>query len=405
LQETDTMKKFGLFFLLVLFGASPLLSAEEQTLLGRIEDRGEFNTTVGRATAIDGAGAILFGGSRGKLFNRVLSIGWGTYFLLPFISISGNTLYLAYTGFELGATILPDAIIHPSFHSLIGFGGALYDFDFKKGDLFFVIEPTAGVEMNITNSMRVAVGGGYRFVSGLNGMAGLDNDSLSGLALELAFKWTLSRGRLSGKIALEPRSLPYFHSIHLQGSGMAHLSQGREPSVEVRADENVIDIIKTEVRGGTLYVYTLHDITRISSFDVYVVMDEIREISVSGSGSVNGEGELNAEELTLNMFGSGRMSLSLDAESTTTRISGSGKMELAGSSEELQAKISGSGQLNARSLSTKDTRIFVSGSGTGRVAASEKLDVNISGSGDVSYSGDPVVSSRVTGSGRLWKEE
>ena len=399
------MKKFGLFFLLFLFGTSFLLRAEEQTLLGRIEDRGEFSTTVGKATAIDGTGAILFGGSGGKVFNRVLSAGWGTYFLLPFISISGNTLYMAYTGLELGATLLPDAIIHPCFHSLIGFGGVLYDFNFKKGDLFFVIEPTAGVEMNITNSIRVEVGAGYRFVSGVNGMAGLNNDSLSGLALELAFKWSLSSGRLSGDIVSDARALPDFHSIHLQSSGMVHLSQGRKLSVEVRADENVIDIIKTEVRGGTLYMFTRHDITRISSFDVYVVADQIREISISGSGTVNGEGELHAEELTLNMFGSGRLSLFLDSESTTVRISGSGKMELSGSSEELEAKISGSGQLNARSLATEDTRISVSGSGTGGVTASEKLDVNISGSGDVSYTGNPAVSSRITGSGRLWKEE
>jgi hypothetical protein len=399
------MKKIVILVLFWILIIPSVPRGEERTLLGKIVDRGEFSTTVGKTTVIDGEGALLFGGYGGRSFNRMLSVGWGTYFLLPFLSISGSRLYMAYTGFDLGVTIAPDALIHPAFHSLFGFGGALYDFNFKRGDFFFVIDPSASLEINLTKRVRVGAGAGYRFVSGVDGMRGLDNESLSGLSFELAFKWSLSRGRLSGKSTVETRDLPAFDSVHLMNEGTVYVSREREQSVEIYADESVIDIVRTEVRNGILFISSRHDIRRISSFEVHVVMKEIEELSVTGPGSIRGKGSLEVEDLELRMTGSGDISLDLNADKVVTHISGSGEIELSGRAEDHEVKISGSGDLEAGELSTEDTRVTLSGSGKCMINATENLDVRISGSGDVSYRGNPNLSSHITGSGRINRED
>jgi hypothetical protein len=53
---------------------------------------------------------------------------------------------------------------------------------------YFIVEPGLNIELNLFRFMRIAVGGTYRFVSGLD-MANLGNRNLSGPTANLMFKF------------------------------------------------------------------------------------------------------------------------------------------------------------------------------------------------------------------------
>jgi hypothetical protein len=64
----------------------------------------------------------------------------------------------------------------------------LDDFDSRNPNFFFVMEPGAQVELNLTNWMRFSPGVSYRRAFGSNSK-GLSDDDLSGLAANVTFKF------------------------------------------------------------------------------------------------------------------------------------------------------------------------------------------------------------------------
>ena len=59
----------------------------------------------------------------------------------------------------------------------------------------------------------------------------------------------------SGEITSETRQLEPFHSISLnQMDAEVYITQDGGNAVEIFADDNIIDLIKTEVRNGVLVI-------------------------------------------------------------------------------------------------------------------------------------------------------
>src|ERR1044071_4893482 len=56
----------------------------------------------------------------------------------------------------------------------------------------------------------------------------------------------------SGKIVTEPRTVSNFSTIKLSGSGQVDIEQTGTESLTVTTDDNLMQYIKTEVRGDTL---------------------------------------------------------------------------------------------------------------------------------------------------------
>ena len=94
--------------------------------------------------------------------------------------------------------------------------------------------------------------------------------------------------------------------------------------------------------------------------------------------------------------------MNTDAEDVTIDISGSGTVVLEGKGDDGDIEISGSGTLYAEDFSTHTFQIEISGSGKCEVNVSQTLDADISGSGSVYYKGNPEkVRSNISGSGRV----
>lgn len=194
-----------------------------------------------------------------------------------------------------------------------------------------------------------------------------------------------------------------FHSINVSSSAQVFLRQGDEFDVEVTIDENLLDHLRLSVRNGKWDIEFDRCINRISRFDVFITMPDIRSISISGSGDVIGENDFIGDDLDLRISGSGDMDLSFEGERIDTRISGSGDLRLEGAIDRHDFEVTGSGNLQAFNLFTDITEISIRGSGDAEVNVDELLIVRISGSGDVFYKGDPDTDFTISGSGDIFK--
>lgn len=139
--------------------------------------------------------SMLIGAHGGLIINKNVILGVGTYGWVtnPEVTNAAQTdleLDGGYAGFVLGYKFFPKEIVHLSFPILIGGGQIrLKDPDYFVGrgsdswqtvesSAFFVVDPCAQIEVNVSNYLRVAVGGGYRFITG-SSLDSIDDPSLS----------------------------------------------------------------------------------------------------------------------------------------------------------------------------------------------------------------------------------
>jgi hypothetical protein len=210
--------------------------------------------------------------------------------------------------------------------------------------------------------------------------------------------------RGSGDLVTESRSVSNFDRVSLSGSGEVIVTQSGEESLTVETDDNIIEYVTTEVRGGTLYLG--FDTTGPKSisptrlrFDLNV--KELIGLKISGSGEITAA-SLDTDRLEVGVSGSGDVEIdSLTAQEVEVRISGSGNVELAGEATGQDITVSGSGKLRAGDLRSETVEVSISGSGDATVWAIESLDARISGSGSVEYYGSPTVDSSGSGSGKV----
>lgn len=210
--------------------------------------------------------------------------------------------------------------------------------------------------------------------------------------------------RGAGPVVSETRSLASFDKITLDGSADIYIAQDSVQSVTVQAQDNILDILETEVYNGHLKIgFDRNCVKNHEPVKVYLTVPNIWEVRVEGSGNIIGLGSINMSDLRFEIEGSGNIQFPLiSANSLGVHISGSGDVNFAGEGASyLDIDINGSGNVRAYDLPVNNVAIDVDGSGDSRVHAIDNLDVRISGSGNVYYLGYPQITSHISGSGDI----
>ena len=207
-----------------------------------------------------------------------------------------------------------------------------------------------------------------------------------------------------GDIVKHEFKLESLRGINLGISGDVVLTQGSPQKIVVEAQQNIIDNIEKDVKGGVWNIRFDKHVRESKDVTIYVTLQDLEEIGLSGSGSIRSTNKFTGiDDLDISVVGSGEITLAYEANSTDLKLSGSGSIDLTGTSDDLSISISGSGDVIAGDLKTNDCNVQISGSGDARVHANQTLDTLISGSGDVRYSGSASVNSRIVGSGEVTK--
>ena len=205
----------------------------------------------------------------------------------------------------------------------------------------------------------------------------------------------------SGNIITQEREVSEFSKVHLKGSGKVFLTPGKKQSLEIKTDDNIMPLIESDVSGNKLTISHGNHHLRPTSFEVYITLENLEGVRISGSGDIIGKGRFVTDTLVTEISGSGDMDLEVETGLLETKISGSGSIHLSGKAEDYTVSISGSGKINAFDVDAKHVSVKISGSGDCRVSTSESLDAKISGSGDVYYRGRPQINTKISGSGSL----
>lgn len=192
-----------------------------------------------------------------------------------------------------------------------------------------------------------------------------------------------------GESVTEVRNVDVFNSIELDANAEVLLTQGPAQLMRVEGQRNILDVLTTEVRRGMLQVNTDRSLGEHNPVRLFITVPSVEALTINGSGAINGQNMMNAEDLRLELNGSGEINLQTQARSLQGILQGSGDIKLRGSSNELIVNIGGSGDVQAFDLVTERAEVVINGSGDCEVNARNTLKAVVNGSGDIRYRGEP----------------
>lgn len=206
-------------------------------------------------------------------------------------------------------------------------------------------------------------------------------------------------------VVKETRDVKGFTKVSFGVSGNLYITFGSEFKVDIEGEKGILDDIITEVSGDKLVIKKENwRFNMNEKVTVYITMPAIKGLGVSGSGKAEIKDPVKAENLYLNVSGSGKLfTANVEATDLNCGISGSGDVIIGGSGDVAKADIaiSGSGNYTGEMLKIGSAEISISGSGNCSCNVTESLHASVSGSGNVTYQGNPKVDARVSGSGRV----
>jgi hypothetical protein len=210
--------------------------------------------------------------------------------------------------------------------------------------------------------------------------------------------------RGSGDYAFESRELPLFSKIENRSEVNLYIAVEADAvggEVTVTGDDNLIDLVTTEVANDRLVVRTLYNVWPLHELRLIATVPSLKRCSNQGSGDSHITG-ISSESFTLIVGGSGNASVDGDFTELEVRSDGSGNAELSGGAQQVLVNATGSGNVRARELPVRDAEVSVSGSGDVELCVTGTLDAHSSGSGDIDYHCDPaVVHPSTAGSGDI----
>jgi hypothetical protein len=173
----------------------------------------------------------------------------------------------------------------------------------------------------------------------------------------------------SGKIATQKRDIDDFDSVEVNGVFQVEIVSGKDFSVEVQADDNLLPLVKTDVDGSTLKIGLDKRISSSHVLTVRVSAPNIEKIESTGVSTVNASGIQN--------------------DSLAVKCSGDSKIAVSGETSNLTIKVSGASNVDADNLKSVDVDVDANGASHANVNVSGDLTSRATGASSIVYAGDP----------------
>jgi len=219
--------------------------------------------------------------------------------------------------------------------------------------------------------------------------------------LFLSCKEEVVRGK--GNITTEGRTLQQFDKIIIDIAADATIEVGKPHTVEVKAQSNLMEHIKTEVTGNTLRIYNEGLIFNNSDINIIVQVPSLSALELQGAADVRTTGDIKGTNFELDVLGASEIDIDeLHVDNLDVKLSGASELQInRGTVGKAKYKVTGAGEIRAEAVETKDVSARVSGAGEMSLFVTEKLDADITGAGEIDYRGHPQITSDITGAGEL----
>ena len=207
----------------------------------------------------------------------------------------------------------------------------------------------------------------------------------------------------NGNVITEDRSIENnFDEIKISQGLDLYITQSDETSLIVEADENLQDLIKTEVADGVLKIYTTENIRRASSKKVMLSVKTISAIKATSGSDVYSENTLKVSNLELTSTSGADIKLDVKTETLDCTSTSGSDIKLSGTTKTFIASATSGSDIDASQLQAETSNVRATSGADISVNTSKALTAKATSGGDIRYSGNPEkISKSDTSAGRV----
>ena len=216
------------------------------------------------------------------------------------------------------------------------------------------------------------------------------------------------------------------YGIGYSGAFDITIRQGEDTGVTLSIPSHYEDNLVFENWGGTVKVGFKGRIKKHSKnekFTAEIVCSSLEEVLLSGACKLKGTGDFTAQTVKfdlngaatavwdgnfkvvkigkIDLSGASQLQLNVEVPEVEVEISGAAKLALTGEADSGEIELSGASKANLENFVLKNLALATSGASNASVNVTETLEVEASGAAHVSYSGNPKVTSHVSGAASL----
>ena len=193
----------------------------------------------------------------------------------------------------------------------------------------------------------------------------------------------------NGKVVKSERQVENFESIDVSAGLELVLIQDSVIKVVVEADENLQEIIKTEVSHRKLRIYPETGIRHAASKKVFVTFKTISALHASSGSEVKSKMELKMNSIDISVSSGADIDLDISASKIKVDGNSGANVDLSGSAENLDVDGSSGVNINVADLKSVNCNAGASSGANLKVKVTEKLSAKASSGGQIKVSGDP----------------
>src|SRR5690606_36054053 len=131
-----------------------------------------------------------------------------------------------------------------------------------------------------------------------------------------------------------------------------YVTQSDEFQITVEADENVIDLIGTDIKNGKLRIHARENIGRATK-KIFVSLPEVTELESSSGADLTVKNDLNADRIEIGASSGSDLEVTLRANEVKADASSGADIELSGEAGNLEIQASSGAEIKARDLLVK----------------------------------------------------
>ena len=178
-----------------------------------------------------------------------------------------------------------------------------------------------------------------------------------------------------------------------------YISQGSKNKITVEADENLHDIIMTEINNGVLKIYSKKNIWRAKARKVYVTVINLHMLKATSGSDVYTEDIIEADEISISATSGADIRFSLNAVSVETSATSGSDIKISGTTTNHASSATSGSSIDAYNLESKNTIAKATSGADINIYASEKIEAKATSGGDIDFKGNPKQINKKSSSG------
>ncbi len=175
----------------------------------------------------------------------------------------------------------------------------------------------------------------------------------------------------NGDLVNEMRRVEEFDEIDISGNFEVEIDVDSQRKVEIIAESNFMNYIKTKVRKRKLFIYSTKNLKPKEDLVIIITTPTLNSIECSGINDI--------------------LAKNINSENFNIDLSGAASICISGRASKFNVDLSGAADLNAKDFIVQSVNIDVSGAASADIYSDSACRADISGAGNINLYGNAEV--------------